>query len=47
MLGRGHSATPDDIAAVIALLRRSLLIWLVVISVVSLAASLWLRGAHG
>jgi adenosylcobinamide-phosphate synthase len=50
LLGRGHSATPDDIAAAIMLLRRSLLIWLVVITVLGMATSLWppwTWGPHG
>ena len=35
VLGRGHRASPEDIAAAIVLLRRSLLIWLVAVTIVA------------
>lgn len=44
VLGRGHAASADDIAAAIALLRRSLAIWLFTITAVALAVALLASG---
>lgn len=48
VLGRGHDAAPEDIAAAILLLRRSLIIWLVAITLVTIAVTAvqsWTRHA--
>lgn len=46
VLGRGHSATTDDVQGAITLLRRSLALWLIVITMISITDGL-LHGIGG